>query len=397
MKKGTKNPFVVSVLIACLGLMLAGRMTAQTFTTLHSFTNSDGAHPIAELILLGNALYGTTPGGGTSNFGVVFAVNTDGRGFIRLHSFDVSGNDGFGPMSGLTASGNRLFGTRGGGLVSHWVSGTVFAINTDGSGFTNLYSFTPLSAPPWLNGTNSDGADSRASLILSGNTLYGTAQDGGGPSAGTVFAVNTDGTGFTVLHSFMDNGDGDGPNAALALSGNTLYGTTIRGGFAPPLGTVFKVSTAGTSFMTVYSFIGPGSYSRARLVLSGNTLYGTTEDGSFAGNGGNGTVFRVNTDGTGFTNLHIFAAGKTNLLSGVYTNAEGIKPFAGLLLSGNTLYGTTQFGGSPGNGTVFAVNTDGTGFTVLHSFTASNTNSSGLSTNSDGATPQAGLILEAVS
>ena len=32
--------------------------------------------------------------------------------------------------------------------------------------------------------------------------------------------------------------------------------------------------------------------------------------------------------------------------------------------------GRQLYGGSSGNGTVFAVNTDGTGFTNLHSFTA---------------------------
>ena len=50
--------------------------------------------------------------------------------------------------------------------------------------------------------------------------------------------------------------------------------------------------------------------------------------------------------------------------------SDGSYPYAGLILSGNTLYGTTIDGGSSGNGTVFAVNTDGTGFTNLHSFTA---------------------------
>ena len=49
---------------------------------------------------------------------------------------------------------------------------------------------------------NSDGANPRAGLILSGNTLYGTASNGGTSGNGTVFAVNTDGTGFTNLHSF---------------------------------------------------------------------------------------------------------------------------------------------------------------------------------------------------
>src|SRR5207237_2510237 len=102
------------------------------------------------------------------------------------------------------------------------------------------------------------------------------------------------------------------------------------------------------------------------LILSGKTLYGTASGG---GSFGNGTVFAVNTDGTGFTTLHSFTATSTNS-SGVYTNNDGANPYAGLILSGNTLYGTAQNGGSAGIGTVFAVKTDGTGFTTLYSFTA---------------------------
>src|SRR6266446_1955021 len=74
-------------------------------------------------------------------------------------------------------------------------------------------------------------------------------------------------------------------------------------------------------------------------------------------------------------------------------NSDGAYPNAGLILSGNTLYGTARLGGSSGAGTVFAVNTAGTGFTTLYSFTAASTNSSGAYTNSDGAFPLAGLIL----
>jgi uncharacterized repeat protein (TIGR03803 family) len=39
-----------------------------------------------------------------------------------------------------------------------------------------------------------------------------------------------------------------------------------------------------------------------------------------------------------------------------------------LVLLSNTLYGTAFYGGSSGKGTVFAIQTDGTGFTNLHSF-----------------------------
>jgi uncharacterized repeat protein (TIGR03803 family) len=40
-------------------------------------------------------------------------------------------------------------------------------------------------------------------LALSGDTVYGTANFGGGQRGGTVFKVKTDGTGFEVLHRFI--------------------------------------------------------------------------------------------------------------------------------------------------------------------------------------------------
>jgi uncharacterized repeat protein (TIGR03803 family) len=113
----------------------------------------------------------------------VFKVNTDGTGFTNLHSF--TGSDGASPYAGLILSGNTLYGTaRIGGSSGY---GTVFAVNTDGTGFTNLYSFTATSG---TLSTNSDGADPQAGLILSGNTLYGTAYYGGSSGNGTVFSLS---------------------------------------------------------------------------------------------------------------------------------------------------------------------------------------------------------------
>ena len=86
------------------------------------------------------------------------------------------------------------------------------------------------------------------------------------------------------------------------------------------------------------------------MVLSGNKLYGTTYDG---GKNFDGSIFAINTDGTGFTNLFSFA------------NFNGYFPMGNLILSSQTLYGTTLMGGTKGDGEVFAINTDGTGFTNL--------------------------------
>ena len=302
------------LLITALCLITAGRVAAQTFRTLHTFTatngiagtNSDGPLPFGGLILSGNTLYGTAYLGGRLGQGTVFRINTDGTSFTNLHSY--IGSEGAYPSAGLILSGNNLYGTTAGGGSSD--KGTVFAVSTNGTGFTNLHSFTAGANNDYNNFTNSDGAYPFAGLISFGNILYGTAPDGGSSSVGTVFAVNTDGTGFTNLDNFNSSSDGAHPYAGLILSSNTLYGTAADGGSS-----------------------------------------------------GWGTVFAVNTDGLGFTNLHIFTG-----LSG--TSSDGALPYAGLVLSGNTLYGTTAFGGSSGVGTVFKLNTDGTGFTNLHSFTA---------------------------
>src|SRR6266542_644321 len=176
----TKHLFLMSVLIAGLGLIPAGRSMAQTFTSLHSFTASDGAGPYAGLILSGNTLYGaaeTADFGGSSGFGTVFKVNTDGTGFTNLHNF--TGSDGARPEAGFILSGNTLYATAAEGGPSG--NGTLFAVNTDGTGFTTLYNFTG----------GDDGAFPDTGLILSGNTLYGTAYYGGSSGNGTLFAVNT--------------------------------------------------------------------------------------------------------------------------------------------------------------------------------------------------------------
>jgi uncharacterized repeat protein (TIGR03803 family) len=143
------------------------------------------------LILSCNTLYGTASSGGSSGVGTVFAVNTDGAGFINLHSFtDVdqtyyTNNDGAVPYAGLILSGTTLYGTAIGGGSSGF--GTVFAINTNGADFTNLHSFSGVDQ---AYHTNSDGAIPVAGLLLAGNTLYGTASQGGSSGNGTVFSLS---------------------------------------------------------------------------------------------------------------------------------------------------------------------------------------------------------------
>jgi len=97
------------------------------------------------------------------------------------------------------------------------------------------------------------------------------------------------------------------------------------------------------------------------VILSGNTLYGTASGG---GSSGNGAVFAVNTDGTGFTNLHNFTA-----TDEYGNNNDGANPIGGLILSSNALYGTTQNGGVVHQGTVFSLSLPPPQLTIISSTT----------------------------
>ncbi len=357
-------------------------MRAQTLTVLHAFTNGGDGSPWTGVVPSGNRLYGTTAlyGSSDSDRGTIFAINSDGTAFVTLRTFPPfagrTNDDGVLP-NGLVCSGNVLYGTTRLGGSTGW--GSIFRLNTDGSGYTNLYSFSvptigsDTNAGPY--GTNSDGAEPMA-VAISDETLFGVAYFGGAAtnhdlSNGTLFRINTDGSAFTNLHNFLGAADGAHPNAGLVLSGNKLCGVTQYGG-SNGCGTVFSINTDGTSFTNLHSFAGglDGANPSGTLLLLGDTLYGMTS--TFPGPLPV-TLFKINTDGTGFATLHAF----TNL-------AGGACPSGGLVLSSHTLYGTTQYGGTNSfSGTAFKVNLDGTGFTVLYYFT------NGL----DGATPLGSVVL----
>jgi uncharacterized repeat protein (TIGR03803 family) len=364
-----RSQIIVVALCAEISMIPAGRLAAQNFTTLHSFalshstslpfTNSDGLSPESGLILSGNMLYGTTLEGGVTGNGSLYAVNTNGTGFTNLYFF-TNGTDGAYSYAGMALSGNTLFGTAYDGGSNN--GGTIFAVNLDGTGFTNLYSFS----------NDNRGMHPRSRLVLSGNMLYGTASEGGVSGEGTIFAVNTNGTGALALYSFTNGSDGAFPHGSVIQSGNMLYGTSVGDGVST-FGPVYAVDRGGAGLTSLYRFTNgvDGASPYAGLVLSGKTLYGAAESG---GTMHHGTIFAVNTNGTGFTILYTFANG-----------TDGGSPFGSLALTGSTLYGTASEGGNPvaKQGAIFALNTNGTGFTTLHGFT----------NGSDGAYPVAELTV----
>ncbi len=197
-------------------------------TVLHSFRGTDGERPYAGLIrdAAGN-LYGTTAEGGGHGYGTVFKL---GKGKIRLLYSFTGGVDGAYPYATLVRdqAGNLYGTTTQGGTAG---VGVVFKINKSGKE-TVLYSFAG----------GADGNTPVAGLIRDtpGN-LYGTTENGGTLGYGTVFSVSSSGT-ETVLYSFTNGADGAFPVAGVVRdAGGNLYGTASQGG-GNQAGTVFEIS-----------------------------------------------------------------------------------------------------------------------------------------------------------
>ena len=307
---------------------------------LHSFGEiyTDGYAPVAPLVDVKGALYGTTESGGayyqsSGASGTVFIIKTSGKEKV-LHSFR-GGTDGANPVAGLIDVKGTLYGTTywggvyGGGSGGGYGGGTVFTITPSGAENV-LHSF----------GSSADGSQPWAALIDVDGTLYGTTQYGGTYNGGTVFSITPRGK-EKVLHSFRGGADGAYPVAGLADVNGMLYGTTEYGGTYDD-GTVFSIKLSGAE-KTLHSFNGTdGADPTASLICVKGRLYGTTAVG---GASNDGTVFSVTISGNEKV-LHSFTGG-----------TNGYAPDAPLIDVNGTLYGTTYTGDSRGDGggNVFAL------------------------------------------
>lgn len=356
------------------------------FSPIYNGINADGAHPVAGLVLVNGGLCGTTLLGGTNGAGTAFWLSADGSNFVVIRSFG-NAADAANPGGEPAAHGTGFFGTSFGGGNNG--VGTVFALQTNGS-VSVLRHFAAVHAD---TGTNFGGASPSGLLALSGGLLYGTTSAGGAAGNGTVFALSTNGASFLVLHDFgaLDpptgtNADGAAPFGGVILSGDRLYGTASAGGTGGQ-GTVFSIGTNGAEFTVLHSFspLDPTNATNddGAIPYGGLVLSGSTLYGTtFAGgHGGRGTVFAIHTNGSNFTVLYHFPA--TDPLT--HTNADGASPAAGLTLYGNTLYGTASAGGTGAAGTVFSMNLSANQLLALHSFGPIAANG----TNADGAFPVA--------
>jgi uncharacterized repeat protein (TIGR03803 family) len=337
------------------------------------------------------------------------AIALPAQTFTTLLSFDVT--DGATPYAGLVqATNGNLYGTAelganqggGGGLCAPYGCGNVFKITPSGT-LTTLYSFcsqgggagtffriTPSGALTTLYNFCSqsgctDGDVPYGSLVLANNgDFYGTTWFGGANCApvgcGTIFKITPNGA-LTTLYSFCPQSgcaDGEQPNGLVQATNGDFYGTTQLGGAYNNAdgagGTVFTITPSG-ALTTLYSFCSgecvDGSFPYAGLVQASNGDFYGTTD--FDGAIGFGTVFKITPSGT-LTTLYSFGRGR-----------GGINPTTGLVqATDGKLYGTTDFGGANDGGTIFKITPGGT-LTTLYNFCSQGG-------CADGQVPKAALV-----
>lgn len=249
---------------------------------LYNFSGvSDGSDPSAALTSANDLLYGTASGGGNSlGYGTVFSLDTTGKNFRVLHTF-AGGSDGADPMAGLLLARGWLYGTTLQGGSGSTGKGTLFAIRASDGKERVLHRFSG----------GSDGGEPMAPLVYVNGKLYGTTSGGGAGLQGTVFSLSINTSHERILHAF-NGSDGASPQAGLLITkSGTLVGTTVGGG-AHGQGTVFSIDIATSKERVLHSFSGAdGEAPQAGLISSTNgLLYGTTSQGGAAGDG---TIFSL--------------------------------------------------------------------------------------------------------
>jgi uncharacterized repeat protein (TIGR03803 family) len=197
-----------------------------SFSTFFTFAanGENGDNPLGGLVQASNGnLYGTTTHGGSGcvvngipyGCGTIFEVTLDGV-FTTLHTF--SQTEGGIPLASLVqGSDGNLYGTAqsfGSSTSCSNGCGTIFEITPSGA-FTLLYSFCSDSTCP-------DGNLPVGGLMQDTNGLfYGTTPSGGANNDGTVYSLSV---GLKPFVNTKPNFGGAG--TAVTILGNSLAGTT---------------------------------------------------------------------------------------------------------------------------------------------------------------------------
>jgi uncharacterized repeat protein (TIGR03803 family) len=327
-----------------------------------------GGYEPEDGLVIGNdgSLYGVTAKSGDAisgtdvDTGTVFRITPNGA-LTTLCAFAV---DSTAIELGILAEGT-IFGGTPKAALAQGPDGNFYGTTTEGSRYFpnhedqtfggTIFCLTPTGTLTMLNCFETETYVTGRLVVGRDGCFYGTTAGSDHiENRGTVFKVSASGE-ITTLHTFTGGKDGSNPESGLVQGKDGyFYGTTAGGN-----GTVFRLDNQGI-LTTLYSFTGgaDGGAPRTKLVeVRTGVFYGTTSKGGVGGT--NGTLFQFTSTGE-LTMLYPFTGGN-----------DGSQPNELAWGNDGALYGTTQFGGPYGLGTVYKITTNGA-FTLLNWFTDPN-------------------------
>jgi uncharacterized repeat protein (TIGR03803 family) len=359
------------------GVIFSFNLATNTYTDVWDFQNwSDGTEPIAGVMKTSNGqVYGTTSKGGSGGRGTVFKYNTCTDQMTTICSFVSAAPSPRTPCVQLNeATNGKLYGVSSGGGPTNY--GTIFSIDTStntmtlvnswsstksdftklvnhsnglmyatvGSGFAGgdiLYSVNPTTnvyTSVYTFGSTINGYRASTTLLAAPNgKLYGACFAGGANSKGTIYSYDPSTLAFVKLYD-LTTASGWVINGPMVRAANgKFYGTAQQGG-ANGFGTIFSFDPSNNNFTVLYDFgTTNGGAPRGPLYMDSNgNFFGTA---SYGGLYYEGVLFSFNPTTLVYTKLKDF-----NGVDGEIPLGEMTPVNAGLTVSSST---NVSCGGSP--------------------------------------------------
>jgi len=223
--------------------------------------------------------------------------------------------------------------------------GTIFKMSTDGSDYTIMHSFN------WPEGFVPMGNLYQAS---DGN-LYGACEEGGDSGSCTIFQYKPATGEYTDVYNFGSLW-GDFPTSGVVEKDGILYGNSSSGGTFYG-GVVYSYNISTGVYTDLYNLPMGSDPINAPTFASNGVLYGTTVWGGT----GSGSVYSYDPATGIFTDVHDFSG------------ATGFNPYPSLYSAiDGKLYGMTTYGGTYGKGIIFSIDPADNTYTKLYDFDGTN-------------------------
>jgi uncharacterized repeat protein (TIGR03803 family) len=323
------------------GVIFQASATGTGLTSIYNFDNNalTGTNPAGNVVAVNGKLFGTTPTGAASTYGVLYQLDLTGNQYSLLKEFATV--NAMGSQAGLTFAGGKLYG------VARGSDGFIFEYDPTSGVFTKKAAF---------NGTN--GSDPYGNMLLVGDRLYGMTMGGGANNKGTIYEYNFR-TNTIVKKADFNGTNGSEPRGGLTQHAGVLYGLTAAGG-ANDKGVLFEFDAINGLIIKKKDFGGSdGESPYGSLEVMNNKLYGLTSAG---GSGVWGTLFEFDVP----TNAYTVKVNFDN-----NSSVTGANPWGSLRYINGKLYGVTLAGGVNNKGVLFSYDATN-GFSKIVDFDNSN-------------------------